>query len=539
MSQLSNIDYVSLPLSQDSPFLFKVYAYVWELENVGIEHQKGLFQQFELSGLQQTFPDFHQVLNICAKPEQSINSADWVIRPDSFDLIVWQESMQSVDPVSLFNHMLESLKPTGSLVILNEFLISADSHSAHLPSLNNTLALAQRFGFKCVEQQNLSAGVIPVLDGLLRMSQKHQKQLKRDLLLSTVQFDSLEMLNRDYKAHYTQGQYRYVLLSFRRGQSPKWRLKLFNQQDFDAVQVLFQSAFHERLSLDFWRWKYASEHAHQLCIWQGNTLVAHYGGIPRDILYFGQCKTAVQIGDVMVHPSQRGVLTKTGPFFRMAATFLERYIGFGQPFLLGFGFPNARAMKVAEHLGLYEEVGQMVEISWQLSDRSEKALSCLRCLNQKNIKAYSSVIDEIWQLMAVDLQTALVGVRDAPYLLKRYLNHPQQRYHIFLVQNRLTQKAYGVVVLSINQQRGEIIDIISSLKHIPLLVFHAQRFARLSGCEQLFCQVTDNFSAHFKTKDSNEKILDIRIPSNCWTSGPSSKMIKGQWWLMAGDMDFR
>lgn len=464
---------------------------------------------------------------------------DFKAQPNSYDLILFQESAQYIAPLTIFNQALDVLAPSGSLLILDEFSIEDHSHTSNLHELDNILTLAKRFDFQLINQQDLSALAMPTLDYLLRVTQKHRQQLMLDLLLPLEQLNQLDESNRAYKENYTQGRYAYVLLHFKKGKYLKWRLKPFEQQHFPQLLSLFQQSFNESVSAEFWRWKYASEQAQTLCAWEGNTLIAHYGGIPRDILYFSEAQLSVQIGDVMVNPQHRGILTRSGVFFRMAATFLEQYIGYEKPFLLGFGFPNERAMKVAEHLGLYTEVGHMVELSWSVTSTRVRLLSCLRIIDKNNIQDFSGTIDLLWHAMAEDLQHAIVGVRDATYVLNRYLNHPNRTYTIFSVINRITHKPYAIVVLDIKDQRCDIVDIISPIKNIHLLVIHAQRLASLNHCTQLFCQVTSSFSSHFESQYSDCKEMDIRIPTSTWTSGPQPNSLKNNWWLMGGDMDFK
>ncbi len=117
------------------------------------------------------------------------------------------------------------------------------------------------------------------------------------------------------------------------------------------------------MSINLWKWKYSSSNSLSIGVWEDKDLIASLGGMPRDILYFGDLKIAVQIGDVMVSAKKRGILTKKGPFFRMTATFLEQYIGFGKDFLFIYGFPNERHMRLSEHLNFYKEVDRLVEIS--------------------------------------------------------------------------------------------------------------------------------------------------------------------------------
>ncbi|MCK5355878.1 MAG: GNAT family N-acetyltransferase [Methyloprofundus sp.] len=490
-------------------------------------------------------PDFEQIAYIQTQwnnnaPVSCLRLEDFNAEPNSFDVILLQESAQYIDPLLIFNKALDFLTDSGSLIILDEFsLIQKGTQLNSLHFLNDILDLAKRFNFKLQHQIDLSKLAPPTLDYLLRTIQKHQQQLINDLQLPAEQLDQLNNSNSVYKEKYTTGQYGYALLHFTKNNFPKWRIQHFNRQHFSQLQTLFKESFNQPLSADFWQWKYASEQAAELCIWEDSALAGHYGGIPRDILYFSAAQKAIQIGDVMVHPLQRGILTRSGAFFRMAATFLERYIGYGKPFLLGFGFPNERAMKVAEHLGLYTEIGNMTEISWPVSSSRPRLVSCLRVINKHNCHHFSGTVDLLWQAMTQDLQQSIVGVRDYAYLHHRYLQHPNQSYQIFVVKHRISHKPYGVVILDIKEQRCDIIDIISPLKNIPTLIVHAKRFAALNHCEQLFCQITDNFSACFQDEHSFTAAMDIRIPCNTWTAGPQPESLKNQWWLMAGDMDFR
>lgn len=223
----------------------------------------------------------------------------------------------------------------------------------------------------------------------------------------------------------------------------------------------------------------------------------------------------------------------------MAATFLERYIGYGKPYLVGFGFPNERAMKVAERLGLYAEVGRMVEFSWNTRSRFPLWGTCLQLIDRTQTDFATTAVNECWQRMATDMPTAIIGVRDWHYLQYRYLNHPNQHYQVILVRNRFGSRVRGVLVLRHDPHGCEIIDIIAPLNEISLLVLHARRLAGISGDSRLFCRITENFAAHFAAAGGIRQSLDIRIPASTWGAVPSADSLHDRWWLMSGDTDFR
>ena len=141
--------------------------------------------------------------------------------------------------------------------------------------------------------------------------------------------------------------------------------------------------------------------------------------------------------------------------------------------------------------------------------------------------------------MVADLQTAIIGVRDWQYLQHRYLNHPNQQYQIILVRNRFDKCARGTLVLRYDPEGCEIVDLIAPLAEIPLLITHARRLAGIHGATRVFCRITENFARYFAVAGGIQQTINIHIPANAWSNGPSPEILKNHWWLMSGDKDFR
>lgn len=458
----------------------------------------------------------------------------------SFDAVLFQESAQYIEPLIIFNKALDLLPLAGDLLIIDEFALKHDkTGTGNLHLLNDMVTLSERFGFELVEHIDLSAMAAPTLDYLLQVTTIHRQRLINDLTLDNEQLTELDESNRTYRKKYSSGHYGYALLHFRKKTIPKWRLRILEESQTLELFNLFKKTFHHDMSPAIWQWKYRSNSSHEIGVWQENQLIAHYGGISRKILFFGQPQSAVQIGDVMVDATVRGMLTRRGPFFLMAATFPECFVGYGKPYLIGFGFPNERAMRVAERLGLYTEVGFMVEYSWEPLSKFPLFNTRLCLIDHNRIEFEKAAIDKCWQHMAEDLQEAIVGVRDWKYLQHRYLTHPHQQYLIALVRNRFSSGARGILVLRFDPEGCEIVDLIAPLAEIPLLVTHARRLASIHGATRVFCQITDNFSSHFAVTGGTHKSANIRIPATAWSNGPTPETLKNHWWLMSGDKDFR
>lgn len=315
--------------------------------------------------------------------------------------------------------------------------------------------------------------------------------------------------------------------------TPRWRISHVLPEDFPEIAQLFQEVFGHSLSRELWDWKYAAGHGNAVMARRNGELVAHYGGMYREILVCGKRDWAFQICDVMVHAKERGVLTRQGPFSLAAATCAEIY----GP--LGYGFPNKRAMQVAEKMGLYAEAGQMAEVRWEPGSARLRLRTRVRHLDANGPDADRALVNQAWTQMANDFQGGVVGVRDWDYLEHRYFRHPHNHYEVLAVTERLTGRALGVAVVRRLEQQCELLDLIAPLRNLALVIDQARRMTGHWGLPYLYSWITKNYLPLLLACEGKEEPLDISIPTSCWTADPRSEQIKGKWWLMPGDTDFR
>ncbi len=300
------------------------------------------------------------------------------------------------------------------------------------------------------------------------------------------------------------------------------------------VHDLFEEAFGSVKPPAWWQWKYGEGRGLAVGAWREGELVAHYAGFPRTILWYGEVAGALQVGDVMVKSSTRGILTRRGPFQRCATAFLETYLGVGRPYWLGFGFPHLRAMLLAERLGLYTRVDRMSEIRWMpLADRPGLKTRIQRIGLQEN----RDVVASLWSRMRQGLGDMIVGMRDPDYLLHRYLHHPEIQYQLFLLKRRLDGRAIGVLVLRQEGNSCLWVDWVGDPALLEEAVYHARRLASRFGVS-LYTWTSTLLTQRLAATGGTEQPLDVHIPSCAWTEGPDPGAIRGRWWLMPGDTDF-
>ena len=323
-----------------------------------------------------------------------------------------------------------------------------------------------------------------------------------------------------------------VWLFRRTAVKPRWQVSHVLPQNFPEIGTLFQEVFNHPLSRELWEWKYGSGRGNAVAARKDGKMVAHYGGMYRDILVGGRPERVAQICDVMVHSHERGVLTRQGPFFLMGSSWPEVY----GP--LGFGFPTRRAMHVAEKMGLYTQVGQMAEVRWQPASARLRLGTRVRSL-VRNEAADRVLVHPLWNAMANDLQGSAVGVKNWDFLERRYFSHPHHHYEVLLVTARLTGKPLGIMVLRRLEGACELLDVIGPLSSLALLIDQARRMTRRWGLPHLYCWITTNHAQRFVDCGGTQQALDLSIPASSWTQNPQSELFKDKWWLMAGDTDFR
>ncbi len=436
---------------------------------------------------------------------------DLEISSENFDLLLLQEAVRHIEPMILFSKASELLSCGGGILIADKSTLSRPGYkAAHKEkepySLTDLLTLAERAGFKLVEHIDISDRAAP---------------------------------NPNHEGH--DGPVGYTLLQFRKKAMQKWRVGVCEEKHSPEMRELFEKIFGHSMTPEMWQWKYGRGKFRAVGVWRENRLIAHYGGMLREILLFGQQKTAVQIGDVMVDPVDRGVLTRKGPFFLMAATFQERYIGFGKIILTGYGFPSERHMRIAERSALYADIGSMVEVEWKPAGKMPRCLTRLKVLKNQSSIWETAALDELWNRMAASLRDAVVGMRDTAYLRHRYLDHPHHNYQLLLVITRFSKQIRGLIVLRHDASESEIMDLIAPLHELPLLVAHARRVAGINGKDKLLLRIPQHFSAYFTSTEGVVAVRDmcIRIPTPIWSHAPAPETMRDRWWLTGGDMDFR
>jgi hypothetical protein len=317
-------------------------------------------------------------------------------------------------------------------------------------------------------------------------------------------------------------------------------VRILEDADFEAVRNLFAEVFQKEMSAELWHWKYRVQDGHAVGVFKNGTLVGHYGGVGATIFYKGKSARALQIVDVMVKPSSRQAVRKHSPFFLASTMFLEHFIGYGKPYLLGYGFPSNRAMGIAERLGIYAPIGRMFEICWPIEAHEKRPSLLYTCtgISAANIREHSQALAQLWQQFRQEMQDYILVQKDAAYLEHRYLSNPANAYTVLLMKARLSGKALGLIVLKEESERVLLMDFIGPFASLPLMLKLARHRAMAWEKKQLTTWSSATFVERFAGRSAIATPLPITTPANIWTAAPTPEELDNRWWLMPGDTDF-
>ena len=475
----------------------------------------------------------HQNLTIGDQQLCDFNSAV------KFQIIVMEGSYHYLEQLKLLSKSRDFLVEGGLAIIFGEYLDDDSARKyATLPNLSSMRQLSERLGFDVLKETDFTRDAISTIEDFQKICDEENfsltvfKNFQETTNLLNLIKSELATSRRCYKIFHLRKSARLT--------DEYARAEYGDIDSFDPVEIseLFEKSFNTEFNLDIWNWKYSLGGGKCVVARSGKegAIVSHYGGAPREIQYFGESNVAIQPCDVMVLPEVRLHYGKGSLFFKTAATFLEREIGNTVNHLLGFGFPNKKAMNIALRLGLYEKTDDFIELIYPQRSPQHIGSYSLTPIEITN-EAHRSVIDDLWQSMATAFNSGIVGNRDARYINYRYFDHPYGKSGLF--KRFFIVDGGGEICAAVFMKEHEkcllLMDIICPVPDMPERV---RQLTGLIGEEKLKIWITKAWIDEVRISGVIENELGIEIPCNSWNPGPSSKVLYGAWWLTAGDMDF-
>lgn len=384
----------------------------------------------------------------------------------------------------------------------------------------------------------------------------------------------------------------------------KMTVRAVRPSDQAAVLQLHHAVFSSSVQPCWHDWKYNPTQGggHAVGVWNDHQLIAHCGGLPRRLRAGTDTVSGLQIGDVMVSPDWRGLMTRSSPFFHVSNVLYSHWIGPHAAHAVGYGFPNHRHQRLAVKQGLAWDAGAILALQWDLTQQPTYQLEApagrhaawYRRLQQRfrplppqtvTVRSDEIAIQALqdkpellarsWQAMESDTDAAhVVGVRDDGYLRWRYLYHPTQTYRCLrLLESRgLDSRGHdpndlrhpvGLVFWRLDGDTAMWLDWVGPMRWLPEALRHCQTAATCAGARRLSAWMSpvaasmlgESMPPMQPTHDTAipavpsgvlsgsvltiSEVARVGVPrTSCWPPGGEAGVTNAQWWWMGGDTDF-
>lgn len=313
--------------------------------------------------------------------------------------------------------------------------------------------------------------------------------------------------------------------------------------DAEAMLALHRRVFGAGSDPAWFDWKYRQGQAIAVGVWQDSTgkLVAHCGGIPRTLWHRGRRTTGLQVGDVMVEPEFRGILTRRGPFFQATRALYQDKLGPGR-IAIGYGFPNERHTRLGVMLKLGWHPGDIESLVWDTSALPAMRWQARLAWRWEPLAAsqprFDAIVGEAWAAMRHDAGAFTLGERDAAYVRWRFAQRPDKRYQLFTLRRPWLRRPQGIAVLDLSRPQSLWLDWIGPRRAMPAASVFARQQATQAGATSLAAwaspAVAETLEGTGITHRAYAACLGVPVASDL-----REQDLPGiRWWFMGGDTDF-
>ena len=320
----------------------------------------------------------------------------------------------------------------------------------------------------------------------------------------------------------------------------QWIIQRLADDALDILPPIFAHAFGAAIELSVLRWKYATGYGESwLAQTPAGTPVVHCGLLFRDVQFAGQRARIAQLVDLAAATGKQGLARRNGAFSCLMHHLLDRLPRADNPHGLALGFPSGRAMRLGEHLGVYRAVDQLYELQFTLT--TKRSWLGLTCIPEDTLPS-TGIIDQLWHDMARELAGTAVGRRDAQYLSWRFMRHPQNAYQLLACKSTFRRQTRALLVLRrSNDGICHVVDALAPPSVLPDALTALGTWCGQRQLRQIRFTLTGRFARQLQERLPNAECvaLEIRIMANPNTPPEVLAYFQDNWWLTAGDTDYR
>ena len=289
----------------------------------------------------------------------------------------------------------------------------------------------------------------------------------------------------------------------------------------ESLDIFFK-VFKQKISNEFWHWKYGYGSGLSLIAFVDGRPCGHYGGIDRPAM-INECQyLGLQACDVALLEQNRGSFLKSS-FKTLASLFIRNAYSTGVDFI--YGFPHIRHMKLGERLGLYQYGEKIRNLTVKSVVNYFRGVDFVQvsfdelylCFNDILLKFNESLTTYEFHFL----------FRDMAYLVHRYNDHHEYKYEYYLSNDKSS-----VFILKRNDKELFVMDYIGDLLSLEFNL--KSLFLSVADCV-IILWVTDNMIDQFICSDG----FSISNYIACFSySSEILEFNNDKFFISMGDTDF-
>jgi GNAT superfamily N-acetyltransferase len=311
-----------------------------------------------------------------------------------------------------------------------------------------------------------------------------------------------------------------------------------------------------------YEWLYRQNPAGKARIWTAHNsdnqeMIGISAAFPKKMYHDGKIAHGYVLGDFCIHPEHRSL----GPAIALQRATLEAVSKEGPGFVLDF--PSTSMLAIYKRLGIgvtmsMPRYAKPLRANRQMQARipSRAAASTLAAAANLALRAgdiqwkrdsrwtiaeETQPCGEEFTIADQDWSSSLknCGARSAEYMNWRFLQHPQQRYH--LLTARKDAKLCGFLIYQISEEDGTVVDLYAeensvykALLHETIAIMRREHIHTISApflathaCGELL------EDCGFQPRESTPVIL-LALP---WLANQQAAPTGGDWYLTHGDRE--
>lgn len=316
-----------------------------------------------------------------------------------------------------------------------------------------------------------------------------------------------------------------------------FELRDLSPGDREDLLSLHREVFGDGASEAWYEWKYVRGGGLGSGLWHQGKLVAHCGGVPRALRVEGSPRTGIQIGDVMVAPQFRGVLTRRGPFFHVSQQFYDGHVGAGRDSAVAFGFPSERHLRLAVKSQLLWDGGPVHALSWTAAAAQPGWAWRWKELDPAAAQ-FDGAVESAWHEMQSALGECVVGERNAPYVRWRFLERPGRSHAFFALRRAWSARVRGVAIVDLSQPTAQWLDWIGRPQDMVLACAFCRDEAQRAGATHLGAWATPAVAQSLAATGIAHSSVTAWLGIPRRSDLAEADIPRLRWWLMGGDTDF-